>query len=133
MSLLFHDLDNISMRYIPKVYEYIIKNSTIKIPVLCKSYKQSCRNISSKSQKLVDQFSIQVVDCGVYKNSTDMQMMVDVLESTIRNKNRQIIIVSSDNDFEPLVRKLTDMECQVFWFALEKSTSENVNVNKIFI
>lgn len=83
-------------------------------------------------EKLIE-YKIKLVNVGSVKNSADIVITVDSLTLLYEDGINDFVIISSDQDFLPLIGKIRDRGCRVILIGDKESTEKLIDSTDIFI
>ncbi|VWX58260.1 conserved hypothetical protein [Burkholderiales bacterium 8X] len=129
--MLLIDADNVSAEVIEQaVHRTLDQHGAIHV-------RRAYCNVETaqKLQGLFKRLSIRpMVNISAGKNSTDIALAVDAIDTVVAERPDLVVLVSSDSDFAPLVIRLREKGCRVCGFGQRGKTGDDtVDVYDEFI
>lgn len=108
-----------------------LEKLAIHLPNFGRKFSLQAYGVGQGSRKLFEQYGFEIKEkiptVGRHKNLVDMQLVIEAIEIGLKYRSvKTFVIVSSDGDFVPLAKKLTELGKQVISVC---SSPQNMNLH----
>lgn len=95
-----------------------LEKLVVELPKFGRKLSLQAYGVGQGSRKLFEQYGFEITEkiptVGRHKNLVDMQLVIEAIEIGLKYRSvKTFVIVSSDGDFVPLAKKLTELGKQV--------------------
>lgn len=131
----FFDCENISASYVDDIFSELVNEGEV---IIKQAYKDwTSRTSKSWNAELLQKYAITPVqimpNTKRQKNTSDIQIVIDVLETIFNLKVDVVALVSSDSDFTALANKVKTKSISVYGFGEEKTPYAFRNACSVFV
>lgn len=129
----FFDCENISARYVQEIFDDLANIGEV---IIRKAYANWKDNKSKSWSDLLQEFAIdaiQVFPHSFNKNTSDIRIVIDVLNIMNLSKVDTIVLVSSDSDFTDLAKDIKSKRFEVIGYGEIKTPNSLRNAYSLFV
>ncbi len=124
---IFIDCENMSSKYIEEIFAELAKHGQVMIR---QAYKDWGSREHKQWREVLPKHAIKAIQTSrnsKYKNVSDFQIVIDVMNTVHDNIVDTIVLVSSDSDYTSLAIEIKSKGFEVIGFGEEKTPSPFIN------
>lgn len=133
----FFDCENISATYVDDIFSELVNEGEIIIKQAYKDWTSLTNKSKNWNTELLQKYAITPVqvmpNTKQLKNTSDIQIVIDVLDTIFNLKVDVVALVSSDSDFTALANKVKTKAISVYGFGEEKTSHSFRNACSVFV
>ncbi len=129
----FFDCENISAKHIDDIFDELANYGDV---IIKQAYRDWSSNHHKTWKELLNKYAIKPIQTNTNiqgKNASDIQIVIDVMNTLGEAKVNSIALVSSDSDFTTLAIEIKAKAFEVLGFGEEKTPDSLRNAYSTFV
>ena len=130
---MFIDCDNVSAKYIERIFDDLSQYGTVNIRRAYGDWKDKKLH---GWENILQDYNIKPIQQFAYtkgKNATDIAMIIDIMDILYTKELEAVVLITSDSDFTPIVTRILSDGLTVYGYGEAKTPMAFVNACSQFI